>query len=281
MGSAIAGRLIEYGFQVYVWNRSPDKVLPYVNQDMVWSDNPFVQCDRVIVSLYSSDIVKEVLETMKRAIRQGQSIIDTTTGAPEDSQRLGKSYASQGVFYLDAPVSGSSEQTRRGEATVMVGGDVQAFEANADLWPVLGRRVFFVGGVGNAAKMKLVSNLVLGLNRAALAEGLAFAESIGVSPSAALEVLKESAAYSKVMDVKGEKMISREFTAAAKLSQHLKDVRLINDSAYRNKLELPLSKAHQQVLSQAEADGLGELDNCSIIEVYRKGIQVYRKGWHE
>lgn len=272
MGTAIAGRLIEHGFQVSVWNRSRDKVLPHISQNLVWSDNPFAECQRVVVSLYSSDIVKEVLNDMKGAIRPGQWIIDTTTGAPEDSQRLGMSFEAQGVFYLDAPISGSSEQTRRGEATVMVGGDEGAFDANADLWPVLGRRVFFVAGFGSAAKMKLVSNLVLGLNRAALAEGLAFAETIGVSPAAALEVLKESAAYSKVMDVKGNKMISRDFTAAAKLSQHLKDVRLINDAAHRNNLELPLSSAHQQVLSQAEADGLGELDNCSIIQVYRKGL---------
>ena len=116
---------------------------------------------------------------------------------------MGQRLAARGVRYLDAPISGSSEQTRDGEATVIVGGDRATFEACADLWRVMGAKVFHVGPCGSAAKMKLISNLVLGLNRAALAEGLAFAEALGVSPAAALEVMAGSKAYSRAMDVKG------------------------------------------------------------------------------
>ena len=77
--------------------------------------------------------------------------------------------------------------------------------------------------------MKLVTNLVLGLNRAALAEGLAFAESLGLDPALSLGVMRGSAAYSRIMDTKGERMIHRDFAPEARLSQHLKDVRLIVD----------------------------------------------------
>src|SRR5262249_12383870 len=153
-----------------------------------------------IVSLYTSDVVAEVLSTMSSALKAGQVLIDTTTGEPTDAVKLAARLAERGVRYLDAPISGSSKQTRRGEAAVIVGGERADFEACADLWPVLGGKTFYVGPTGSAAKMKLVANLVLGLNRAALAEGLSFAETIGVDPSAALDVLKGSPAYSKIME---------------------------------------------------------------------------------
>src|SRR5204862_6197732 len=127
----------------------------------------------------------------------------------------------------------------------------------AGLWPVLGKYVFHTGGCGSAAKMKLVSNLVLGINRAALAEGLVFAKAIGVEPAAALEVLKGSAAYSRAMDVKGRKMIDGDFSVQARLSQHLKDVRLMQCAAAEAGLSLPLTDTHRDLLEQAEAAGLG------------------------
>jgi 3-hydroxyisobutyrate dehydrogenase-like beta-hydroxyacid dehydrogenase len=133
----------------------------------------------------------------------------------------------------------------------------------------MGQSVFHVGPCGSAAKMKLISNLVLGLNRAALAEGLAFAEAIGIPPAAALPVLTGSMAYSRAMDVKGRKMIERDFSVQARLSQHLKDVRLMLRAAAKAGMTLPLSDVHRQLMERAEAAGLGDLDNSAIIEIIR------------
>ncbi|MBM3861795.1 MAG: NAD(P)-dependent oxidoreductase [Verrucomicrobia bacterium] len=266
MGTALTERLLEHGYRVLIWNRTRAKADPLIARGAEWSDNPLTACDRVIISLYTSDVVESVLEQMRDGLRAGQIILDTTTGEPAQSAALGARLAVQGVHYLDAPISGSSEQTRRGEAMVMVGGERAAFEACSDLWTVLGAKVFYVGACGSAAKMKLVSNLVLGLNRAALAEGLVFAKAIGVETAAALEVLRGSMAYSRVMDVKGRKMIEGDFTVQARLSQHLKDVRLILASG----VPLPLSETHRRLLEAAEAMGLGDLDNCAIIKAIEK-----------
>lgn len=268
MGTAVVERLLEHGYRVLVWNRSPEKAEPLRRLGAVWSDNPLVECRRVIVSLYSSDVVAGVIEHMAAGLSAGQVIVDTTTGEPSDAVVLSGLLAERGVKYLDAPISGSSEQTRRGEATVMVGGARSDFDACADLWPILGGRVFHVGACGSAAKMKLVTNLVLGLNRAALAEGLSFARSIGISPTAALEVLQGSVAYSKTMDTKGRKMIDRDFKVQARLSQHLKDVRLMLAAAQSAGGNLPLTQTHAGLLEKAEAAGFGELDNSAIINVY-------------
>ena len=270
MGTAIVDRLLEHEYVPYVWNRTREKAEPLVDRGAVWSDNPIADCDRVIVSLYSSEVVELVLLHLKSSLRPGQIVIDTTTGDPEQSVLWEQRLAEVGARYLDAPISGSSTQTRRGEATVIVSGQQEAFDACHDLWPVLGRNVFYVGASGNAAKMKLVSNLVLGLNRAALAEGLVFAESLGIDPGSALEVLRGSAAYSRQMDTKGRKMIDGDFTTQAKLSQHLKDIRLMLHAATAVGLNLPLADTHRQLLERAEALDLGELDNSAIIEAIRR-----------
>ncbi|MCX6907524.1 MAG: NAD(P)-dependent oxidoreductase [Verrucomicrobia bacterium] len=270
MGTALTERLLEHGYRVLIWNRTREKAEPLVARGAEWSENPLAACDRVIISLYTSDVVEAVLEQMRDGLHAGQIVLDTTTGEPAQTAALGARLAARGVRYLDAPISGSSEQTRRGEATVLVGGDHSAFEACSDLWPVLGQKVFYVGPCGSAAKMKLVSNLVLGLNRVALAEGLAYAEAVGVAPAAALEVLIGSMAYSRAMDVKGRKMVEGDFAVQARLSQHLKDVRLILAGAAAAGLPLPLSETHCRLLEQAEAAGLGELDNSAIIKVIQK-----------
>lgn len=274
MGTAITERLLEQGFHVFVWNRTKEKADSLFAFGAEWSNNPLADCDRVVISLYTSEVVESVVQQMLDDLQanpsngalHGKILIDTTTGAPEQSAAMCTHLATLGVQYLDAPISGSSEQTRRGEATVMVGGDRGAFESCSDLWPVLGAKVYHLGASGSAAKMKLVSNLVLGLNRAALAEALVFAQGIGVEPAAALEVLRGSMAYSRVMDVKGQKMLDEDFTVQARLSQHLKDVRLILDSG----VTLPMSETHRQLLQQAEAMGLGESDNCAIIKVIQQ-----------
>ena len=274
MGTAMSERLLEHGFDVLVWNRTRDKADPLLALGARWSDNPLADCDRVIISLYTSEIVKSVLTQLldHSVAKRGTGdlrrkiLIDTTTGVPEQSAAMCASLSTLGIHYLDAPISGSSEQTRRGEATVMVGGEREAFEACNDLWPMLGANIYHVGASGSAAKMKLISNLVLGLNRAAMAEALVFAQGIGVDPASALEVLRGSMAYSRVMDVKGQKMLDEDFTVQARLAQHLKDVRLILASG----MKLPLSETHRQLLEQAEAMGLGEADNCAIIKAIQQ-----------
>ena len=270
MGAALAERLLKHGYHVVVWNRTREKSQALVARGAEWSDNPLTACDRVIISLYTTDVVEAVLGQMDSGLHADQILLDTTTGDPVRTAALGARLAGRGVRYLDAPISGSSEQTRRGEATVLVGGDRATFEACADLWRVMGAKTIHVGPCGCAAKMKLITNLVLGLNRAALAEGLAFAEAIGIAPAAALEVMAGSMAYSRAMDAKGRKMIEHDFTAQARLSQHLKDVRLMLQAAGEAGMPLPLADTHRRLMEQAEAAGLGELDNSAIIEVLRR-----------
>lgn len=111
--------------------------------------------------------------------------------------------------------------------------------------------------------MKLVTNLVLGLNRAALAEGLVLAQQLDLDLADTLDVMRRSMAYSRIMDTKGEMMVAQDFSTQAKLSQHLKDVRLMLAAS---PIPLPLTETHRALLEKAEAMGLGDADNSAVIK---------------
>ena len=149
----------------------------------------------------------------------------------------------------------------------LVGGDVEAFAACQDLFSPLGNETFHCGGSGSGARMKLVTNVVLGLNRAALAEGLALAQGLGLDARQALAVMQHGPAYSRIMDRKGERMLTGNFEPEARLSQHLKDVRLIINQGESAGLPMPLGRTHRAILEEAEGAGLGALDNSAIISV--------------
>ncbi len=266
MGTAMAERLLAAGYTVVVHNRTRSKADPLLARGAHWSDDPLADCPRVVISLYTTDTVREVLSGWWSRLRAGQILIDTTTGDPQQTSQLGARLADRGVQYLDAPISGSSEQTRRGEATALVGGSAEAFRHCQDLWDCLTRHAFYAGPCGSGAKMKLVANLVLGLNRAALAEGLVFASAIGLDPAAAFEVLRGTVAYSRTMDTKGHKMLDRDFAPQARLAQHLKDVRLILETAGETGQPLPLSATHRQLLERAVTLGYGDADNSAVIQ---------------
>jgi 3-hydroxyisobutyrate dehydrogenase-like beta-hydroxyacid dehydrogenase len=265
MGVAICERLLDDGYAPVVFNRSADKAAPLVARGARWSDNPLAECRRVIISLYTTDVVEAVLEQLDAGLRPGTILIDTTTGEPSRMSPLGRRLAERGVTYIEAPISGSSEQTRRRQATALVAGPADAIAQCDDLLRSIAARYYHVGEWGDAIRMKLVTNLVLGLNRAALAEGLVFAKTIGLQLPAVLEVLLDTPAYSRTMDAKGPKMIGEDFAPQAKLSQHLKDVRIILEEAQRGGMMLPLSTLHSELMEAAETAGWGDLDNSVII----------------
>ena len=110
-----------------------------------------------------------------------------------------------------------------------------------------------------------MANLVLGLNRAALAEGLHFAKTCGLDLHVVSDVLKAGASYSRIMDAKAAKMVQESFEPQAKLNQHLKDVRLILQQADAAGTQLPLSKTHRRLLEVAVEQGCGDMDNSAVI----------------
>ena len=277
VGTAIAERLLAENFDVIGFDIEPVKCEQLEKLGAKAVDNPAQvaeHTDRIILSLPNTEIVLKVVEGPSGILEAGKLpryIIDTTTGDPEKTVALAKRLNEKDINFLDAPFSGSSQQVRDKQITFMVGGERAAYEQCMDIFQTLGAEIFYLGDSGNGSRAKLASNLVLGLNRLALAEGLVFASKLGLDANAFLELLKVTPAYSAAMDVKGKKMLDGDFTAQARLSQHHKDVSIMLKYSEKLGQELPLSKVHLDVLKKAIKAGDGDLDNSAVIrEIERR-----------
>lgn len=271
LGSAIGDRLRAAGYAVVGFDVDPrrrDEFALAGSEAVSRASLVPGECRRIVLSLPTSDIVVQVLGEIAPRLRAGDLVIDTTTGAPEDSEQIGESLARQGVGYIDATVAGSSRQVRAGDVVVMAGGSDRDITASRDVLGAFARTVFAVGPCGSGARMKLAVNLVLGLHRAVLAEGLAFARACGLDPRQTLEILKAGPAASRVMDIKGERMLTGDFAPEARLAQHLKDVRLILDAGHQTAARLPLSELHAELLQSLVDQGWGDFDNSAVLRAF-------------
>jgi 3-hydroxyisobutyrate dehydrogenase-like beta-hydroxyacid dehydrogenase len=271
LGAAISQRLLAAGYTVIGFDVSLESLQHFQTCGGTPVESaPAVaqQCDVVLLSLPDSKVVSTVVDGLSNSLHRGHRIIDTSTGEPQETEAIAKTLGEYGVEYLDATVLGSSVQARSGDVVAMVGGSSQGFAASRELLSSFVRQVFHVGPVGAGARMKLVVNLVLGLNRAVLAEGLTLAKGLELDLPMALEVLKSGAAFSAIMETKGQKMLSGDFSPQARLSQHLKDVRLMLAAAERTGTSLPLSEVHRYLLERAEAAGFGDADNSAVLRAF-------------
>ena len=270
LGSALGSRLIEQGVEVLgfdVDSNACDRFATAGGQ-VAQSMPQIAGCGQIILSLPTSTIVRHVIDELLPHLKSGSAIIDTTTGSPTDAEAAAELLGNAGVEYLDATVGGSSDQARRGDAIIMCGASEAGFESCRATLERLSSRLFHTGLPGSGSRMKLVTNLVLGLNRAVLAEGLAFAETQELDAASVLAILQAGPAASRVMDIKGRRMIERDFAPEARLRQHAKDVGLILETARNAGRELPLSRLHAELLQTLIDRGLGDLDNSAIREVF-------------
>lgn len=266
MGSALADRLRAAGHELAGFDVREDARAAFPG-DVRGSVREVFQAARIVFfSLPNSEAVRDVVEEAGELVH-GASIIDTTTGDPAATAALGELLWNRGSDYLDATLTGSSREARAGQLVVTAGGVKDFFEDCVPFFRCFAKQWFHVGDWGAGAKTKLVVNLVLGLNRAVLAEGLAFAKHTGLDPHTMLDVLRSGAAYSRAMDVKGPKMLAGDFAPEARLAQHLKDVRLILAAGGAT----PLSAVHESLLAELVDRGLGELDNSAVIRAFDGG----------
>jgi 3-hydroxyisobutyrate dehydrogenase-like beta-hydroxyacid dehydrogenase len=272
LGTALAARFIRAGFNSTGYDPDPaaGARLKALGGAVVSSPGEVAAASPMMVwSLPGPAQVRETVAALEPVLAAGAIILDTTTGDPRDVESHAERLAARGVSYLDCEIGGSSKQTAAGEAIVICGGEPGAFERCRPILEAISTRVFHTGAPGTGTRMKLALNIAIGLHRAVMAEALAFAEANGIDPARALEILKAGPAYSRAMDVKGAKMLSRDFTPEARLAQHLKDVRIILETGRSINARLPLSALHEQLLAEAVERGLGASDNSAVIELFR------------
>jgi len=276
MGQAFAERLLAAGFAVIGYDIDPTKRswLAARGGQVAASIADLVrEAETIVVAVFSTAQVEEVVEhDIVPALAQDayRVVLCTSTCDPDVLAALGERAAACGLPFLEVPVSGTSEQVRRHEGVALIGGDAAVADGIAPVLDTLFAARFHVGRIGDGSRAKLAINLILGLNRLALAEGLIFAEGLGLDPAAFLDVARRSAAYSQVMDTKGPKMIRGDFAPEGRVRQTLKDVHLMLEQARGRGQRLPLLEVHEDVLSACVRRGEQDLDNSRVVEEIRR-----------
>jgi 3-hydroxyisobutyrate dehydrogenase-like beta-hydroxyacid dehydrogenase len=228
-------------------------------------------CANVVLAVFNTDQVESVVESGDGAgFTDRHLVICTSTCDPDRTEALAKRAAARGVRFLEAPLSGNSDQIAKGNGVALIGGERALMVEAMPVLSALCKQSYYLGPAGSGGRAKLAVNLIGGLNRAVLAEGLAFAESMGLELAPFLEVLKGSAVYSRAMDTRGMKMVTGDFTPHAWLTQSLKDFKLMHEVAARAGQQLPLATLYTELIESCIAHGEGQLDNSVVIQELRR-----------
>lgn len=285
MGTACARRLLEAGFDVAGWDVEPAKLssLAALGGRAATSLADVARtCHTAVVTVFNTDQVEDAIEGPRGllALRPGDAgpltVVCVSTSDPDRIAALAARLPTTRVRFVEAPVSGTSEQTARGDALGLLGGDPATIAEAAGVLDAICPRRRHLGPAGNGNRAKLAINLILEINRAALAEGLVFAERLGLDPALFLTVARESAAYSQIMDVKGDKMVAGDFSPHGRITQTLKDALLILEQAARAGQRLPLGEIQAELVKGCLAHGEGEWDNSAVIQEIRRRRQERR-----
>jgi 3-hydroxyisobutyrate dehydrogenase-like beta-hydroxyacid dehydrogenase len=273
MGQALATRLTPAGFRVLGYDIDAAKIakLKSMGGEGAASLSEAAKCGTVVLAVFSTEQVEDVVENaLVPAAGKGKIVLCASTCDPDRIAALAERVAPKGVRFLETPVSGSSGQVSRGEGTGLIGGDPATAAEVDDILQVLFPKRFHIGKAGDGGRAKLAINLILGLNRMALAEGIVFASRLGLDDKAFLEVAKASAAYSQVMDIKGRKMVEREFKPEGFVHQSLKDFTLMQEQARKLGQTLPALELNKSLLEACVRAGEKDLDNSAVIEEIRR-----------
>jgi len=273
MGEVYARRLVAAGFTVIGFDVDPAKSARLANLGAQAGTLADIsqKCDPIVVAVFNTEQVEDVVERALIPAAAGKIVLVTSTCDPDRIAALGARVGDK-LRFLETPVSGTSEQVRQGDGVGLIGGEAKIAADAAPVLDALFAKSFHIGKVGDGGRAKLAVNLILGLNRLALAEGLVFAARLGLDPAAFLDVARRSAAASQVMDTKGPKMISGDFAPEGRVRQTLKDTQLMLDQARKAGQQLPLLQIHADVLQACVRHGDSEQDNSIVIEEIRRRV---------
>lgn len=276
MGMACASRLRQAGFTLIGHDVDPAKRAAFAEARYGALETLHAlpaQCELVLLAVFDTDQVESVIEAARgllagsRLAGRFPLIVCTSTCDPDRIAALAARCAKAGLPFIEAPISGTSASLAQGQAVGLLAGEENDIRRASPVLDAICPARHYLGAAGNGAKAKLAVNLVLGLNRGAVAEGLVFAERLGLAPEPFLNVLLGSAAYSRVMEVKGPMMARRSFRPPqSRVDQSLKDFRLIAELASSHGQQLPFAAVYTALLEGCVAAGEATADNAVIIE---------------
>ena len=283
MGKPMAINLLTAGHEVFVFDLIQANVLELEKAGAkACVDNKDLagKVELIISSLPNAKIVETVMtgqEGVFAACKPGTIIIDMSSVAPESTKAMAKIAGQSGLSYIDAPVSGGVAGAVAGTLTIMVGSDKETFEKISPILKVLGKNIYHVGGTGSGDAIKIVNNLLLGANMAALAEALALGVKMGLKAQIMKDVISVSSGRSYPLEAKFDNFIMADsFDTGFAIDLQYKDLGLALEAARDTCSPLPVTAAAIEVFEAASAKGLNRKDISSVIKVWEdlSGIRI-------
>jgi putative dehydrogenase len=232
------------------------------------------EADVVITSLPHARALDEALfgsEGVVAAGRRGLVVIETSTLSLEAKESARARLAAAGIGMLDAPISGTGPQARAKDIVVFASGERADFERCAPLLAHLARSVRYVGDFGAGSKLKYIANLLVAVHVAAAAEAIVLGEKAGLDPAALVELLADSAATSRMLEVRGPSMAAGAYsTPMMKVDVFQKDLEIITGFARQVGCPVPLFSASVPLFTATAAQGLGEYDTAAVVFILRQ-----------
>jgi 3-hydroxyisobutyrate dehydrogenase-like beta-hydroxyacid dehydrogenase len=278
MGAGMVPRLLAAGHNVTGWNRTKEKATSLIERGMHWADTPRETASQseIVFSIVTDAAAVRAVALGADGIISGLSkdavYLDMSTIAPESSRAIAAEFSKAGLTMLDAPISGSTVTLEQGKASLMVGGDKNAYERVRPVLLDIGAKATYIGGNGMAVQMKLAINLVLMVEVIAFGEGVALAEKGGVEREVAVEAMLNSVVASPVLGYRGPFIIEGNMPEKplADVTLQQKDMLLVLELGRTLGSPVPLAAAANEMMNACRGLGIDHRDFVTAHEVYRR-----------
>jgi 3-hydroxyisobutyrate dehydrogenase-like beta-hydroxyacid dehydrogenase len=273
MGSAISRRLLGADHKLTVWNRTREKAEPLLQEGARWAQSPrelAARSEIVFTMVTDTAAVKAVCEGpegLLAGLGPGKVYVDMSTGSPANTRALAERVAGVGAQMLDAPVSGTPPTVKQGRASLMVGGDGDAFERVRPVLEAIGPNVFYAGPSGSAVTLKIAINLSLAVQMLAFSEGVLIAEKSGIPREKVVEVMLASVIASPMVRYRGPLVLGQGDESWFDCQMMQKDMNLALELGQRLRVPLPTTATTNEFLTAALAMGVGDRDFAVLFEV--------------
>ncbi len=224
--------------------------------------------------LPTNAIVKATITDIMNTARPGTIIVDMGSTSPYVIQELHATALEKGFHLLDSPVSGGETGANGGSLVIMSGGEQEVFEEVKPYLLMMGKSATYMGSSGCGSTAKIANNMMVGIHLLAMDEAYAFATKAGLDPKTLFDAIRGGFAQSAVMDLKVPKILSRDFSASARIAVHLKDVNNAMELAEHLGVEIPMTKMVKEQMDWMYDHGMIDEDQCALVKYYEDAMDV-------
>jgi 2-hydroxy-3-oxopropionate reductase len=280
MGNACANNLLKAGYNLYIYARRPEQMQGLIQAGALPSTSPqslAQNCDIIFTNVSDTSDVQQVIlgeQGVMLGAKAGSVVVDMSTISPSASRQIAAALAEQNIEMLDAPVSGGSQGAIDGTLSIMVGGKAAVFQRVLPVLQVMGKNIVHIGDSGAGQVAKACNQIIVTQTLAAIAEAFTLATAAGVDAGKVRQALLGGFAGSRMLDVHGQRMLTRNYTPGFKAQLHQKDMHIVQQFAAEQGIDLPSTDLVTGYINALVEAGLGEQDSAAMATLFEQKAGV-------